>query len=329
MAVTLDMADDFNPSPAPTKPIVTQNQTRSLLLAPPSIAAHEEKLRDLFTTFDRTTTDLQMLDRLSAGFVPLPADTYDLVLVLTDANGARRDEALRLLTRDVYTALVPAMKAGGKLQLQAGSLGANEGLEAILAGLVEKDGGFEKQVFQSVAVPLKLGGGKKKAKKETAPATNGASNGISNGINGVHSNGVGFTNGTNGVGFVDGDELIDEDDLLSEDDMKRPLQTASNCQPEKAKKRRRPCKDCTCGLAEKLDKEDQDRQEQATKDLNVLKLQADDLNDEMDFTVQGKTSSCNSCSLGDAFRCSTCPYIGLPPFKPGEEVKIMNDTIQL
>lgn len=223
MAVTLDMADDFNPSPLPTKPSVTPNPpTRSLLLAPPSIAAHEEKLRDLFTAFDRSTTDLQMLDRLSAGFVPLPADTYDLVLVLTDANGARRDEALRLLTRDVYTALVPAMKSGGKLQLQDGALSANEGLEAILAGLVEKDGVFEKQVFQAVAMPLKLGGGKKKVKKETTPATNGVANGISNG---VHSNGVGATSGTDGVGFVDGDELIDEDDLLSEDDMKRPLQT--------------------------------------------------------------------------------------------------------
>jgi hypothetical protein len=35
--------------------------------APPSIATQEDKLRDLFSTFDRSTTDLQMLDRLSAG----------------------------------------------------------------------------------------------------------------------------------------------------------------------------------------------------------------------------------------------------------------------
>ena len=99
---------------------------------------------------------------------------------------------------------------------------------------------------------------------------------------------------------------------------------AEACKPNT--KRRRACKDCSCGLAERLNAEDAAKRAQA--DSNLAKLQAEDLA-EVDFTVQGKVGSCGNCALGDAFRCDGCPYIGLPAFNPGEEVRLVNNDVQL
>ncbi|CAK7209534.1 electron carrier [Sporothrix bragantina] len=298
-------------------PISSKPSTRTLILAPPSIAAHEEKLHALFApgAYDRADSDLQMLDRLAAGFVPLTANTYDVVLVLTDADGAQRDEALGLLaTRQVFGALVPAMKNGARLQFQDGArLDGAGAREAILAGLVEKDGVFEKVEEEEVVVPLRL---KKKAAPKPIAVVPAATP--------AKRSAVVLDLGE----YSDGEELVDEDSLLTAEERSRPPQQPPACNID-GQKRRKPCKDCTCGLSERLEEEDRDRRSKADTDLgNVFKLNSNDLN-ELDFTVQGKTGSCNSCSLGDAFRCSTCPYIGLPAFKPGEEVKILSGLVQL
>lgn len=152
------------------------------------------------------------------------------------------------------------------------------------------------------------------------------------------------------------DELIDEDTLLSDADFSRPIVqrmspdsshlfvaslkasstdssspcgiTAPSCLPPAgtSKKRRRACKDCTCGLAQRIEAED--RAKRASADQSLARLKAEDLA-EVDFTVKGKVGSCGNCALGDAFRCDGCPYIGLPAFKPGEEVRLVGDEVQL
>lgn len=62
---------------------------------------------------------------------------------------------------------------------------------------------------------------------------------------------------------------------------------------------RKPCKNCTCGRKE------------------------DDENGTSDGVTREYKSACGSCHLGDAFRCSGCPYLGQPAFEPGEVVKLV------
>lgn len=89
-------------------------------------------------------------------------------------------------------------------------------------------------------------------------------------------------------------------------------------------KRRRACKDCTCGLKELEDAEDADSAAAVQQAQQFFLEGDDDIPQHIKEATVGvekvwptekraeakKTSSCNSCYLGDAFRCSSCPYLG-------------------
>ena len=77
------------PPPSATLPssfgAAPASSARTLVLCPPSIAAHPEALEKILSTSDRASTDVQMLDRLALNLVSLPAATYSLVLQPADA----------------------------------------------------------------------------------------------------------------------------------------------------------------------------------------------------------------------------------------------------
>jgi len=103
---------------------------------------------------------------------------------------------------------------------------------------------------------------------------------------------------------IEAEELEDEDALLDESDLMIPSSTKrDDCEVEKDGKKK-ACKNCTCGRKEELE-------------------------NNPEPIPQEVKSSCGNCYLGDAFRCSSCPYLGMPAFKPGEKVELSLDTVDV
>lgn len=105
------------------------------------------------------------------------------------------------------------------------------------------------------------------------------------------------------------DDLINTDDLLDDLDLKKPtnINDKFDCGTS-ASGKKKACKNCSCGLAEELENEASDKQ---TKNR----------------TETSNKSACGSCYLGDAFRCASCPYLGMPAFKPGEKIQLTNNLL--
>ena len=87
-------------------------------------------------------------------------------------------------------------------------------------------------------------------------------------------------------------DLILEKDLIDPFDSYQKFAKADDCIT-----RPKPCKNCTCGRAEKESTE--------TKIIDP-----------------NFKSDCGKCYLGDAFRCAGCPYRGKPAFEPGDKIQL-------
>eukprot|EP00184_Porphyridium_aerugineum_P006920 CAMPEP_0184694522 /NCGR_PEP_ID=MMETSP0313-20130426/2443_1 /TAXON_ID=2792 /ORGANISM="Porphyridium aerugineum, Strain SAG 1380-2" /LENGTH=235 /DNA_ID=CAMNT_0027152817 /DNA_START=88 /DNA_END=795 /DNA_ORIENTATION=- len=123
----------------------------------------------------------------------------------------------------------------------------------------------------------------------------------------------------------DDEDLVDEEDLVSTEQLKAQAAAVTNggCgvdagESNGAPVARKACKNCSCGLAEKL------AEKESGLAVEPKAAAAAAPAPTPASTVTGK-SSCGNCYLGDAFRCAGCPYLGMPPFKPGEKVQLSAD----
>jgi hypothetical protein len=222
-AVLIDTSSsDFNPARVPP---VAVTQSRTLVLCPPSIASKPESLESALANVERTSTDVQMLDRLTLNFASLPEATYSTVLLLSDPAS----NASSLLEKPLLEKIIASMVPGGRWRSPGKEKWVSDRLAFLTAGFLVEESPSE----GLVAVKPDFGGQKSVAlklrKKPTtnasvvkpvvaaptpapapppAPVTNG--------------NGVGFVDFTDDFG--DDDELIDEDELMADEDLATPVQ---------------------------------------------------------------------------------------------------------
>ncbi|CCF53471.1 uncharacterized protein UHO2_02895 [Ustilago hordei] len=297
-------------------------------------------------TYSGRQVEMHMVDRLTDGATSLPASTYPLAhLVVSYA-----DAASAVLLSSLHSALQPL----AKVIVQAGDLvdattAQNVKAELTIAGFtdIQTDAAaglisaskpatctssfYIGSSSTSSALPLrrKLGSSTSSCAKKSLWATQPASS----------------------TDLIDESSLLRDVDFIPSTAVKRP-----DCDvgPGQGKKKK-ACKGCTCGLRQLQEEEERSANSNLvqldTEDMDMPNAQPAQANGgkrtEVAETIIGKdgkpktikriqvdtkgaTSSCGSCFLGDAFRCSSCPYLGLPAFEPGQKVEIpagMDDDI--
>ncbi|KAI6004083.1 DUF689-domain-containing protein [Pisolithus albus] len=265
--------------------------------------AQDGKYQALISSLDEETPgktiERQLLDRLVDGAVTLTPSHYSSIyLILTSADYSSLLPSLRPVLKQLLEGLCPLGKLF-LLNLTSGFFNLPDELTLVGFSIIEtvSEDKDARIVAQKPLAPTP-------APTPSKPLT-GSSLPLRRKPSGTFSS--------------PSTPAIDAEALLTDADRARPVPT---CAP----RRKRACKSCTCGLAEVEAEE--------TRKGNVVLLDADGVvevgsgeTEKQRLLAAAKatpkaTSSCGSCFLGDAFRCEGCPYMGLPPFNPGEKVEI-------
>ncbi|KAI3625434.1 hypothetical protein CBS9595_000795 [Malassezia furfur] len=277
-----------------------------------------EGLSSLFET--------EMVDRITDMAYTPPAAAFDVAYVLVPYEGV----AWSTLLPKLHTALAPGAKLQVTLIDAVEEMGAANKLQAELtiAGFADAAAEGASRVVLTAQRPATAA--------VTTDASTAAGTSSALPLRRKQANGTG--NGATSkkaLWATQPETQISEEALMAGAAMgprKREDCTVDLTAPPA--RRKRACKGCTCGLRE--------LEEEEERTGGIVKLQEGDLGGqrtETETTVlgpdgqprtvkkvqvdtRGATSSCGSCFLGDAFRCSTCPYLGLPAFEPGQKVEI-------
>jgi hypothetical protein len=199
---------------------------RTLILCPPSVSSHPEVLEKALSTIDRSSADVQMLDRLSLNLASLPDSMYSTVLLLSDPSSTPP-----ALEKPLLEKVLAAMAPGGRWRAH-GTLKENwaqDRLGFLTAGFLVEETADE----GVVAVKPDFGGQKSVAlnlRKRSAAAGGGVVKPVVAKPAVVAPTPAPVAAQSNGVGFVDfsddleDDELIDEDELMADEDLATPVQ---------------------------------------------------------------------------------------------------------
>ncbi|KAG1795487.1 cytokine-induced anti-apoptosis inhibitor 1, Fe-S biogenesis-domain-containing protein [Suillus variegatus] len=272
--------------------------------------AQDGKYQSLLLRLDAQeglTAERQMLDRLIDGAISLAPSNYDSIhVLLSPSEYTSLSPSLPSLLQQTLAGLTP-LGTLHLLNLTAGFLSLPH--ELTLAGFMViesvRDGPDARIVAQKplpIATPLPSA---LPIRRKTDPAKQSSKKAL-------------------WALSSPSTPTIDAEALLTAADRERPVPT---CDPVivGAPRRKKACKNCSCGLAELEAEEAKSGKVVLLDSDNAVEVEAGDMAKSLIAAAKAApkaTSSCGSCFLGDAFRCASCPYLGLPAFNPGEKVEI-------